>query len=110
MMRIFRSCHNDFRDRVSRLLQDLPALWNHPGVTAAQQRGLALEVFQEVRLRAGGLVAVRPRPEYVPLFAYALWRQHVAGGVRSSWPETCVRRSLDLWLDDWNVPEKGTRI
>ena len=27
-------------DRASRLLQDLPALWNHPGVTPAQQRGL----------------------------------------------------------------------
>jgi len=26
------------------LLQDLPALWNHPGVTPAQQRGLAREV------------------------------------------------------------------
>ena len=71
-------------DRASRLLQDLPALWNHPGVTAAQQRGLALEVFQEVRLRVGGLIAVRPKPKYAPLFAYALWRQHVAGGVRSS--------------------------
>ena len=71
-------------DRASRLLQGLPALWNHPGVTAAQQRGLAREVFQEVRLREGGLVAVRPRPKYAPLFAYALWRQHIAGGARSS--------------------------
>jgi hypothetical protein len=71
-------------DRASRLLQDLPALWNHPGVTAEQQRGLALEVFEEVRLREGRLVAVRPRPKYAPLFAYALWRQHVAGGARSS--------------------------
>ena len=56
-------------DRASRLLQDLPALWKHPGVTAAQQRGLAREVFQEVRLREGRLVAVRPRPRYAPLFA-----------------------------------------
>ena len=53
-------------------------------VTAAQQRGLAREVFQEVRLREGRLVAVRPRPKYAPLFAYAIWRQHVAGGTRSS--------------------------
>ena len=73
-------------DRASRLLQDLPTLWNHPGVTPAQQRGLAREVFQEVRLREGRLVAVRPRPKYAPLFAYALWRQHVAGGAGSSWP------------------------
>ena len=39
---------------------------------------------QDVRLREGRLVAVRPRPKYAPLFAYALWRQHVAGGARSS--------------------------
>ena len=72
-------------DRASRLLQDLPSLWNHTGVTAAQRRRLAREVFQEVRLREGGLVSVRPRPKYVPLFAYALWRQNVLGGVRRSW-------------------------
>ena len=71
-------------ERASRLLQDLPALWNHPGVTTAQQRGPVREVFQEVRLREVGLIAVRPKPKYVPLFAYALWRQHVAGGARSS--------------------------
>ena len=41
-------------DRASRLLQSLLALWNHPGVTPAQQQGLAMEVFQEVRLREGG--------------------------------------------------------
>ena len=38
--------------------------------------------------RAKGLservVSVKPRPKYAPLFAYALWRQHVAGGARSS--------------------------
>ncbi len=71
-------------DRASRLLQSLLAPWNHPGVTPAQQQGLAMEVFQEVRLREGGLVAVRPRPEYAPLFAYALWRQHVADDARLS--------------------------
>ena len=71
-------------DRASRSLQDLPTLWNHPGVTPVQQLGLAREVFQEVRSREGRLVAVRPRPRYAPLFAYALWCQHVAGGARSS--------------------------
>jgi len=60
-------------------------------VTSAQQRGLAREVFQEVRLREGRLVAVRPRPKYAPLFAYALWRQHVAGGARSSWARRRAR-------------------
>jgi hypothetical protein len=32
----------------------------------------ASRLLQEVRLREGRLVAVRPRPKYAPLFAYAL--------------------------------------
>jgi len=71
-------------DRSAKLLEDLPVLWSHPGVTHEQREELVREVFQEVRLREGRLVAVRPKPRYAPLFAYALWRQHVAGGARSS--------------------------
>ncbi|MFQ5861430.1 MAG: recombinase family protein [Dehalococcoidia bacterium] len=72
-------------DRAAQSLRDLPALWQHPGVTPEQRRELAREVFQEVRLREGELVAVTPRPDYAPLFAYSLWRQHqVVGGERSS--------------------------
>ncbi|MBI4415740.1 MAG: recombinase family protein [Euryarchaeota archaeon] len=70
-------------DRTAALLQELPALWHHPGVTAEQRRELAREVFAEVRLRDRRLVAVRPRPAYAPLFAYALWRGPVVGGARS---------------------------
>ncbi|MFH1140219.1 MAG: recombinase family protein [Chloroflexota bacterium] len=67
-------------DRAAQLLSDLPALWQHPGVTAEQRRELAREVFEEVRLREGRLAAVKPRPEYAPLFAYSIWRYHVVGG------------------------------
>ena len=71
-------------DRAAALLQDLPALWQHPGVTQEQRRELAREVFEEVRLREGRLVGVQPRKQYAPLFAYSLWKQHkVAGGDRS---------------------------
>jgi hypothetical protein len=72
-------------DRAAELLQNLPALWEHPGVTQEQRRELAREVFDEIRLRDGKLFAVKPRPEYAPLFAYSLWieNQHV-GGKRSS--------------------------
>ena len=66
-------------------MRDLPLLWQHPGVTPKQQREMAREVFEEVRLRDGRLVAVKPRPQYIPLFAYSLWRQYqFAGGDRSS--------------------------
>ena len=70
-------------ERATQLLQNLPALWQYPGVNPEQQRELARELFQEVRIKEGRLVAVLPRPEYAPLFAYSLWRQHDVGGKRS---------------------------
>ena len=71
-------------DRAAQLLTDLPALWQHPGVSAEQRRDLAREVFQEVRLREGHLSAVKPRPEYAPLLAYSIWRHNIVGGDHSS--------------------------
>lgn len=66
-------------------MRNLPALWEHPGVTQDQRRELAQEIFDEVRIRRGALVAVKPRPEYAPLFAYSLWIENVdVGGNRST--------------------------
>jgi len=70
-------------EQAAKMLQDLPALWQHPGVTADQRRELARVVFEEIRLRDGCLTAIRPQPQYAPLFAYALWSADV-GGVRST--------------------------
>ena len=58
--------------------------WQHPGVTPEQRRDLAREVSRELRLREGRMVAITPRPEYAPLFAYIVWAQQVLGGVRLS--------------------------
>ena len=72
-------------ERAAQLLEDLPTLWMHPGVTPEQRRELSREVFQALRVRGGQLVAVTPRPQYAPLFAYSLWKQYdVAGDERSS--------------------------
>ena len=66
-------------------MQNLPALWEHPGITQDQRRELAREVFDEIRIRDGKLVAVSPQPEYVPLFAYSLWTENrYVGGERST--------------------------
>jgi hypothetical protein len=70
-------------DRAAQLLSSLPALWQHPGVTREQQRELAGEIFEEVRLREGRLAAIKPRPEYAPLFAYSIWRNNVVVGDQS---------------------------
>ena len=71
-------------DRAASLLQDLPSLWNHPGVTLEQRRDLAREVFEEVRINEGSLVAVKPRPVYAPLFAYSTWSGSIIGDNHSS--------------------------
>ena len=72
-------------DRAAQKLRNLPALWAHPGVTPEQRRDLARNVFEEVRLREGKLVGVKPKPQYTPRFAYSLWsQQRVAGGKRSA--------------------------
>ncbi len=71
-------------ERAAQLLRNLPTLWQHAGVTPEQRRELVREVFHEIRLREGQLSAVEPRPQYAPLFAYSLWREHqVVGGVCS---------------------------
>ncbi len=57
-------------DRAAELLSDLPSLWTHRGVSDEQRESLIKEVFQEMRLRGNFLVAIKPKPEYQPLFAY----------------------------------------
>ena len=56
--------------RSAQLLQDLPALWRHPGVTDGQRERAIREMFTEVRLRGKEIIALRPRPIYQPLFAH----------------------------------------
>ena len=70
-------------DRAAELLRDLPALWQHPGVSPEQRRDLVRQVFQDIRLREGRLVAVTPKPNYAPLFAYSLLQKNDVGGARS---------------------------
>jgi poly-D-alanine transfer protein DltD len=66
--------------KAAQLLMDLPALWQHPGVTQEQRKKLAREVFEEVRLNEGRLVAVKSNPAYAPLFGYSDWSHHVVDG------------------------------
>ena len=71
-------------DRAAQILQDLPALWGHPGVTDHQRRDLTRDVFEEVRVRERELVSIKPRIQYLPLFAYSLMQTSIASGKRLS--------------------------
>ena len=56
-------------ERAAQLLNDMPALWQHPGVTNKQRESLVQEVFNKISIDGEALVAVEPNPEYAPLFA-----------------------------------------
>ena len=83
-------------ERAAKLLLDLPALWSHPGVSMEQRRDLTREVFEEIRLDRCDLVAVKPRPQYAPLFAYSVWKQNAIGGASSSWAQRRIPRSRNF--------------
>jgi site-specific DNA recombinase len=56
-------------ERAAQLLNEMPVLWQHPGVTNKQRESLVQEVFNKISIDGEALVAVEPRPEYAPIFA-----------------------------------------
>ena len=56
-------------ERAAKLLEDLPALWSHPGVSDEQRESLIQEVFMQINIDGDCLTSVEPKPNYVPLFA-----------------------------------------
>ena len=57
--------------RAATLLQDIGALWSHPGVSPERQKEFIDEVFEEILFDQHGIRAVFPRAEYKPLVALA---------------------------------------
>lgn len=56
-------------ERAAELLNQLPALWSHDGVTNKQRESLVQEVFEKIIIDGKGLVAIKPKADYLPLFA-----------------------------------------
>ena len=69
--------------RAARLLQDIGALWSHPGVAPERRKELIDEVFEEIQLDRHGIRAVLPRTEYRPLVALTEVRR--GGNGRGDW-------------------------
>jgi hypothetical protein len=59
-------------ERAAQLLNDLPALWSHPGVMDEQREALVQEIFSEITVDGKALVAIKPKEAYAPLFASML--------------------------------------
>ena len=56
-------------ERAAQLLEDLQALWLHPGVTHEQRESLVQEVFRSITIDGKEFVSIEPQLAYAPLFA-----------------------------------------
>lgn len=73
-------------ERRAEMLNSLPGLWQHPGVQDSDRQQLLMETFEEVMIHGKELVAVRPKPQYAPHFAYLTLGERgclAEGGVHS---------------------------
>ena len=64
-------------ERFANFLEDLPALWQHPGVTHEEREALVRQVFRRITIDGKEFVDIEPKPEYAPLFATMLTAQKV---------------------------------
>ena len=56
-------------ERAAELLEELPTLWLHEGVTDEQREALLQEVFHGITIDGKEFASIEPNPAYVPLFA-----------------------------------------
>ena len=64
-------------ERAANFLEDLPALWLHPGVTHEEREALVRQVFLRITIAGKEFVDIEPKPEYAPLFATMVTAQKV---------------------------------
>ena len=64
-------------ERAAAFLNDLPALWAHPGVGDQQREELLREVFTKITIDGKTFTAIEPKPVYIPLFAVMASAQKV---------------------------------
>ena len=73
-------------ERAAQLIEDLPALWLHPGVTHEQREALVQEVFRNITIDGKEFVSIEPHLAYVPLFATMATDQKLGYRVLNSPP------------------------
>ena len=73
-------------ERAATLLEDLPTLWMHSGVTHEQRESLVREVFRRITIDGKEFVNIEPQAAYVPLFATIVADQEFGYRVLKSTP------------------------
>lgn len=73
-------------ERAATLLEDLPTLWLHSGVTHEQRESMVREVFRRITIDGKEFVSIEPQAAYVPLFATMVAAQEFGYRVLKSPP------------------------
>jgi len=73
----FKPTHLPNLERAANFLEDLPALWLHPGVTHEEREALVQQVSRRITIDGKEFVDIEPKPEYAPLFATMVTAQKV---------------------------------
>ena len=60
-------------ERAAGRLNDLPALWSHPGVDDRQREGLVRELLLRVTVAGDRFIGIEPQDTYKPLFSLPIW-------------------------------------
>ena len=55
--------------RAAELLNNMPTLWSHSGVTDEQRESFLREVFAQITIDGKQIMAIEPKSSYTPLFA-----------------------------------------
>ena len=87
-------------ERSAQLLDDIQALWSHPGVTDSQREELVREVFHRITIDGKELMSVEPKPAYEPIFASTMTNEEYGGdGVYfiSQYPYNVAFRNYCVW-------------
>ena len=78
--------------RAANLLEDLPTLWLHSGVTHEQRESLVREVFRRMTIDGKEFVSIEPQAAHVPLFATMVVGQEFGYRVLKSPPSLLTRQ------------------
>jgi hypothetical protein len=54
-------------EQAAQLLEDLPSLWEHPGITHEQRKALVREIFRKITIDGKDFFSIEPNPAYIPI-------------------------------------------
>ena len=97
-------------ERAAELLEELPPLWLHEGVTNEQREALLQEVFHRITIDGKEFASIEPNPAYVPPFATMLTDQQMGYRAVESTPSPNTQILLASGITLFGVEDWVTKL